>query len=97
MDKETKDRARKRTNLNQDMMQLLANLLQTGFTQIECRSSIKQDKPLILKNKKVKSKFQSKKIMLITEFGDMKEDQEWTEKIETEAKQTKTPVSSPDF
>jgi hypothetical protein len=33
----------------------------------------------------------------MTDFGDMEEAQKWTEKIETEAKQTEKPFSSLDF
>ena len=69
-----------------------------GHTQLECRTRIKQGKPLTWKNKEVKSKFHSKKIMMITDFGDMEEAKEWIDKIETEAKQTEKPsASSPDF
>ena len=42
-----------------------------GHTQIDCRSRILQKKPLTWKNKEIKSKFHSKMIMDITDFGDM--------------------------
>jgi hypothetical protein len=38
------------------------------------------------KNREVKSKFHSKKILVITDFKDMDEAREWREKIESEAK-----------
>ena len=49
------------------------------------------------KNKEVKSKFNSKKIMSITDFENMEEAKEWIDKITAEAKQTEKPASSPDF
>ena len=39
------------------------------------------------RNREVKSKFYSKKILVITDFGDMDEAREWREKLEAEAKQ----------
>ncbi len=39
-----------------------------------------------MENKEVKSKFHSKKILVITDFGDMNEAREWREQIKTEAK-----------
>jgi hypothetical protein len=35
--------------------------------------------------------------MLITNFGDIEEAREWTEKIEAEAELTKKPIDIPDF
>jgi hypothetical protein len=49
------------------------------------------------KNKEVKSKFHSKKILVNTDFGDMKEAREWREKIENEAKQPEKPKNDQDF
>ena len=68
-----------------------------GHTQLECRSRIAAGKPMTWKNKEVKSKFNSKKIMAITDFENMEEAKEWIDKITAEAKQTEKPVSSPDF
>ena len=68
-----------------------------GHTQLECRSRIAAGKPMTWKNKEVKSKFNSKKIMSITDFENMEEAKEWIDKITAEAKQTEKPVSSPDF
>jgi hypothetical protein len=45
----------------------------------------------------VKSKFHSKKILVITAFGDMDETREWREKIENEAKLPERPTSGQDF
>ncbi len=53
---------------------------------MDCRSRIRQIKPLTWKNKEVKSKFHSTKILVITDLGDIDEALEWQEKIETEAK-----------
>jgi hypothetical protein len=44
-----------------------------GYTQIKCRTRLRQNKSLTWKNKEVKSKFHSNKIMLITDFGNMDE------------------------
>ena len=68
-----------------------------GHTQFECRTRIGQDKPMTWKNKEVKSKFHSKKIVAITDFGDMDEAREWREKIETEAKLPERPTNGQDF
>ena len=68
-----------------------------GHTQIDCRTRIRQNKPLTWKNKEVKSKFHSKKILVITDFGDMAEAREWQEKIEAEAKLPERPSSGQDF
>ena len=68
-----------------------------GHTQIECRTRIRQNKPLTWKNKEVKSKFHAKKILVITDFGDMDEAREWREKIETEAKLPEKPTNGQDF
>ncbi len=43
------------------------------------------------------SKFHPNKIMLITDFGDKDETQEWREKIENEARQTDRPAQTMDF
>ena len=69
----------------------------TGHTQIECRSRIGQKKPLTWKNKEIKSKFHSKTILAITDFGDMEEARTWQDRIETEAKQAERQNESPDF
>ncbi len=49
------------------------------------------------RNKEVKSKFHSKKILVITDFGDMDEAREWRERLEAEAKQTEKPSHEQDF
>jgi hypothetical protein len=68
-----------------------------GHTQIECRTRIRQNKPMTWKNKEIKSKFHAKKILVITDFGDMDEAREWREKIETEAKLPERPTNGQDF
>ncbi len=68
-----------------------------GHTQIECRTRIRQNKPLTWKNKEVKSKFHSKKILVITDFENMDEAREWREKIENEAKLPERPTNGQDF
>jgi hypothetical protein len=52
---------------------------------------------MTLKNREVKSKFHSRKILIITDFGDMDEAREWREKLETEAKQSEKPTNDQDF
>jgi hypothetical protein len=49
------------------------------------------------KNKEVKSKFHSKKVLTITDFGDMNEAQEMRDKIENEAKLPERPANGQDF
>ncbi len=49
------------------------------------------------KNREVKSKFHSRKILVITDFGDINEAKEWTEKMEAEAKQKEKPTNEQDF
>ncbi len=49
------------------------------------------------RNKEVKSKFHSRKILVITDFGDINEAKEWTEKMEAEAKQNEKPTNDQDF
>ena len=68
-----------------------------GHTQIECRTRIRENKPMTWKNREVKSKFHSRKILVITDFGDINEAKEWTEKMEAEAKQTEKPTNDQDF
>jgi hypothetical protein len=41
---------------------------------------------MTLRNREVKSKFHSRKILVITDFDDMDEAREWCEKMEKEAK-----------
>ncbi len=60
--------------------------------QIDCRSSLCQNKPLTWTSKEVQSKFHSNKVMLITNKA-----REWREKIETEAKHKEKPVNDPDY
>ncbi len=68
-----------------------------GHTQFECYTRIANNKPMTWKNKEVKSKFHSKKILTITDFGDMDEAREWKEKIEIEAKLPEKPSNGQDF
>jgi len=68
-----------------------------GHTQIECRTRIRENKPMTWKNREVKSKFHSRKILVITDFGDINEAKEWTEKMEAEAKQAEKPTNDQDF
>jgi hypothetical protein len=68
-----------------------------GHTQIDCRTRIRHNKPLTWKNKEVKSKFHSEKILAITDFGDMDEVREWREKIENKAKHPEKPTNDQDF
>jgi hypothetical protein len=56
-----------------------------------------RNKPLTWKNKEAKSKSHSKKILLITDFGDMDYASEWQQKIEAEVKLAEKPASSPYF
>jgi hypothetical protein len=49
------------------------------------------------KNKEVKSKFHSKKIVVITDFGEMDKAREWRERIKTEAKLPERPTNGQDF
>jgi hypothetical protein len=68
-----------------------------GHTQIKCRTRIRQNKPLTWKNKEVKSKFYPKKILVITDFGDMDEAREWRERIKNKAKLPERPTNGQDF
>jgi hypothetical protein len=68
-----------------------------GHTQIKCQTRIRQNKPMTWKNKEVKSKFHSKKILVITNFGDMDEAREWREKNKNEVKLPKRPTNGQDF
>ncbi len=68
-----------------------------GHTQIECRTRIRENKPMTWRNKEVKSKFHSRKILVITDFGDMDEARDWREKMEAEAKLTEKPTNNQDF
>ena len=58
----------------------------TGHTQLECRTRKAQNKPLTWRNKEVKSKYHSNKVLAITDLEDLEELQEWRHKIEEEAK-----------
>jgi hypothetical protein len=49
------------------------------------------------RNKEIKSKFHSKKILVITDFGVMDEAMDWREKLEAEAKQAERPTNEQDF
>jgi hypothetical protein len=49
------------------------------------------------RNKEVKSNFHSRKILVITDFGDMDKAREWREKLEAEAKQQERPSNEQDF
>ena len=68
-----------------------------GHTQVECRTRIRENKPMTWRNKEVKSKFHSRKILVITDFGDMDEAREWRERMEAEAKLTEKPTNDQDF
>ena len=68
-----------------------------GHMQIDYRSRIRQKKPLTWKKKEIKSKFHSKTILAITDFGDMGEARTWQDRIETEAKQAERQNDSPDL
>ena len=68
-----------------------------GHTQIECRTRIRENKPMMWRNKEVKSKFHSRKILVITDFGDMDEAIHWREKMEAEAKLPEKPSNDQDF
>ena len=64
-----------------------------GHTQIECRQRKAQNKPLTWRNREVKSKYHSNKIMALTDLGDIEEIKEWTQKIEAEAMLSEIPKS----
>jgi hypothetical protein len=49
------------------------------------------------RNKEVKFKFHSQKILVITDFGDMDEAREWREKLENEANQSERQTNNQDF
>ena len=68
-----------------------------GHTQVECRTRIRENKPMTWRNKEVKSKFHSRKILMITDFGDMDEAREWRERMEAEAKLAEKPTTEQDF
>jgi hypothetical protein len=53
---------------------------------INCCSRIRQNKPLTWKNKKIKFKFHSSKILALTDFGEMEEARELQEKIDKKAR-----------
>ena len=85
--------------IKQQMMQSRAGFVtrKKGHTQIDCRSRIRQNKPLTWKNKEIKSNFNAKTIHALMDFDSMDKAKEWQEKIEAESKLKEKPSSSTDF